>query len=309
MLVPVIGLVQVGLQARADRYTYLPHIGLYIALTWAVADFSRRWRYRSGILTTAAVAIIVALSVLAYKQTAYWKNSGTLFTRTLAVTSNNSIAEQNLEYFLLERHQFDAAKPHLENALKIWPDYRHGKMDSRNAWVHCGLGRVLTESGKTREGMDEYQKALALLPDNAVIHDEIGRTCARNGDLENAIVNWEKSLALAPDTVLTLEQLAWLLATCPDAGFRNGARAVQLAQRADQLSNGSDPGIIRALAAAYGEVGRFDRAIAEAKRALEIARARRNSALADALQLDLDLYQMGFPCRNYPSRDLPQEWH
>src|SRR5439155_11515860 len=92
MLVPVIGIIQVGTQARADRYTYLPHIGLYLLVTWAVSDFSASWRHRREILTTAAATVIVVLTWCAWIQTSYWKNSESLWRHTLAVTGNNAVA-------------------------------------------------------------------------------------------------------------------------------------------------------------------------------------------------------------------------
>ena len=301
MLVPVIGLVQVGVQAaRADRYTYLPHIGLYIAGTWAVADLSMRWHYRHEILTAVGTAVVCLFAACAQIQTSYWKDSRTLWTRTLAVTSNNAIAHLGLGYLLLEDRQFDAAMSHLQTALKIWPDYGRGKTNPHNGSVHYAMGRVLTETGHVRESIAEYQKAVALQSDDAIIHDELGRALSRNGDIENAIAHWEKSLAIAPRRVPTLNDVALYLATCSDARYRNGTRAVQLAQLADQLSSGTDPVIVRTLAAAYAEEGRFDRAISEAERALKLARAQSNSPLATNLGFDIDLYRMNFPRRNKP---------
>src|SRR5260370_17360465 len=101
MLVPVIGLVQVGWQGHADRYTYLPQIGLYFLLTWAVADLTAGWRRQRDIWSASAAVIISALSWLACTQTSYWRDSETLFTPPLAVTSNNDVAENNLGIVLL----------------------------------------------------------------------------------------------------------------------------------------------------------------------------------------------------------------
>ena len=301
MLLPVIGLVQVGLQARADRYTYLPHIGLYLAITWLVLALSKQWPYRQEILTATGTAVVGLLAATAHNQTSYWKNSRTIWTRTLAVTSNNAIAHQSLGYRLLEDREFDAAMSHLQAAIKIWPDYGNSKTNLQNAPVHYAMGRVLTETGHVRESISQYEKALTLRPNDAVVHDELGRALARDGQMENAIAHWEKSLAIAPRRVPTLNDVALYLATCSDARYRNGTRAVQLAQLADQLSSGTDPVIVRTLAAAYAEEGRFDRAINEAERALKLARAQSNSPLANNLGFDIDLYRMNFPRRQWDS--------
>ena len=139
------------------------------------------------------------------------------------------------------------------------------------------MGRVLTETGHVRESISEYEKALIPRPNDAVVHDELGRALARDGQMENAIAHWEKSLAIAPRRVPTLNDVALYLATCSDARYRNGTRAVQLAQLADQLSGGKNP-VIRTLAAAYAECGRFDGAIEATERALQLAIAERDPA-------------------------------
>src|SRR6266699_2024665 len=121
MLVPVIGIVQVGAQARADRYTYLPQIGLYLIATWAIADLSVSWRYRRQILAVAATIVIAALAWLAWIQNTYWRDSETIWTRTLAVTSHNDFGHARLADLLLRRDRIDEAISHSEEALRIRP--------------------------------------------------------------------------------------------------------------------------------------------------------------------------------------------
>src|SRR5438094_8510618 len=114
MLVPVIGLVQVGEQAYADRYTYLPHIGLFLVLAWSVADLSARCRLRRRFAAAVAVTVIIAFASCALMQTTYWRDSETLWTHTLAVTSNNDIAHNNLGYLCVERGEQSKAISHCE---------------------------------------------------------------------------------------------------------------------------------------------------------------------------------------------------
>ena len=140
MLVPVIGIVQVGVQARADRYTYLPQIGLYLLLTWAAADLCAGWRHRRVVLGGCATVILVALIFCARTQTAYWRNSETLWTHTLACTSDNVIAHNNLGNALLQKGKVDEAIAHFQKALQIKPDY---------AEAHYNLGNALLQKGKS----------------------------------------------------------------------------------------------------------------------------------------------------------------
>src|SRR5258708_27991025 len=109
MLLPVIGIVEVGLQGHADRYTYLPHVGLYIALTWLVSDVPRSLPHRKEILAIVGGGIVIVLSACAWKQTTYWRSSETLWTHTLAVTTDNDLALTNLRPSLIDRRQLDDA--------------------------------------------------------------------------------------------------------------------------------------------------------------------------------------------------------
>src|SRR5438477_6100487 len=151
MLVPVIGLVQVGWQGHADRYTYLPQIGLYIAVTWATTDFTRSWHFQRKALGAVAVLIVGALSCRAWLQTSYWRNSETLFTRALAVTSNNDVALNNLGIIFLDKGQLDEAISKLQAAIDLRP---------ANAPAHDNLAKALLKKGQVAEAMVHYRKFL-----------------------------------------------------------------------------------------------------------------------------------------------------
>src|SRR5437660_12425470 len=122
MLVPVIGLVQVGWQGHADRYTYLPQIGLYILIAWSVTDFTASWRHHREILGAVAAVIIGALSWQAWIQTSCWRDSETLFTHALAVTTNNDVAENNLGIVFLGQGKLDEAISLLQSAADLRTD-------------------------------------------------------------------------------------------------------------------------------------------------------------------------------------------
>jgi len=141
MLVPVIGLVQVGWQGHADRYTYLPQIGLYIAGSWALADLSVSWRPRRMVLGAAALFVIGALSCGAWIQASYWRDSETLFTHALAVTKNNDVAENNLGIIFLQKGQLDEAISRLQAAIDLRPE---------NGPAHDNLAKAFLQKGRWR---------------------------------------------------------------------------------------------------------------------------------------------------------------
>jgi tetratricopeptide (TPR) repeat protein len=384
MLLPVVGIIQVGGQAHADRYTYLPQIGIYMAVTWMVAE----WRVSRAALGGLMAGVLAVLMVCAWKQTAYWQDSETLWTHALACTTGNYAAHYNLGVALDQEGREDEASAHFQKALEIKPDY---------AEAYYGLGMALDRRGRLNEAIAEYQKALEIKPDLAEAHNNLGVALRKNGRvdeaitqyqialqinpchaeaqfnlgnalgqkgrLDDAIIHYQEALQIRPDyadaqfnlgnvlmqkgqadeaithlqkaleinpnnarihlnlglcfyrlgrmddalsqyqTALHIEpadpaaqnDLAWLLATCPQASLRNGDKAVQLARQANELSGGKNPVILGTLAAACAEAGRFSEAVETAQRALQLAGAQSNTRLAAQLQSELKLYQAGTP--------------
>ncbi len=490
MLVPVIGIVQMGLQARADRYIYLPQIGLYVLLTWGAADLCAGWRHRRVVLGSLAAIVIASLSVDSCLQTAYWRNSESLWTHTLACTSDNFIAHNNLGNALLQKGKVEEAIAHFQKALQINPNYAEAHYNLGNVLLHKGsvdeaiihyqralqikpdyaedcynlgaalikrgsvddaianyrmalqikpnfaeahynLGNVLLQKGNLDEAIAHYQRALQINPDNAETHynfgiallqkgnldeaiahfqkalqiapgyaeahynlgnallkkgsvneaithyqkalqikpdfaethynlgnvllqkgnldeaiahyqkalqikpdfaeahnnlgnallqegnvdeaiahfqkalqitpdlakahNNLGNALLRKGNVDDAIAHYQRALQITPDFAEAQKSLAWVLATCPQASLRNGNKAVELAQRANQLTGDGNPVVLGTLAAAYAEAGRFPEAMATAQRALQLADARSNTSLAEALRSQLKLYQAGLP--------------
>jgi protein O-mannosyl-transferase len=424
MLVPMIGLVQIGAHCRADRYTYLPQIGLAVALVWGAASAAasrprRRWAY-----ATAAVPALWLLIGCAWQQTSHWRDSETLWNRALACTSRNHVAHNDLGIALARRGEAAAAISHYRKALEIAPDF---------ADAHYNLALALADGGKSSEAIDHFEKALARDPDFAAVHNHLGRLLARcgrpaeaaahlrqalkidpdsahahnnsgnllaaQGHIAEAIVHYQKALeidprfaeahfnlgvalagrghvdeaaahyrqALAaqpdlvdahynlgailarrgqtgeavahferavagnpdhvnarynlglllhqqgktaealrqwreaiqrqPNDAEILNQLAWTLATAPEASLRRGTEAIALARRANQLCNDREPIVLRTLAAAYAEAGQFAEAVQVAQRAVPLASARGDAALVKSLQAQIGLYQAGSPYR------------
>jgi len=289
MLIPVIGLVQVGWQGHADRYTYLPQIGLYLAGTWAFADLTASWRRRRVLLIAAAPLVVAALSCSASIQTSYWRNSETLFTHALAVTKHNDVAENNLGIIFLQNGQLDDAISRLQAAIDLRPE---------NGPAHNNLAKALLQKGRVAEAMVHYRKFLEIEPENVEARNILGTALIQQGRIREAIEQWQDALAIEPENGNAASNLAWVFATCPDDSIRDGRRAVELAEKALRISGGKIPMIFRVLAAAYAEDGRFSQAIESAQRGADLATSQSNSGLAAELQSNIALYKAGTPLRD-----------
>ena len=289
MLVPVIGLVQVGWQGHADRYTYLPQIGLYIAVTWGVTDLTHSWRFQRMALGVAALIVVGALSWRGRLQTSYWRDSETLFTHALAVTSNNDVALNNLGIIFLDKGQLDDAISKLQAAIDLRPE---------NAPAHDNLAKALLKKGQVTEAMVHYRKFLELEPASVEARNTLGTALIQQGHVREAMDLWQESLAIQPENGNAASNLAWVFATCPEDSIRDGTRAAELGETALRISGGKIPMIYKVLAAAYAENGRFADAVETAKRGAELATTQGNPALATELESNLALYQSGTPLRD-----------
>ncbi len=288
MLVPVIGIVQVGSQAYADRYTYLPLIGVMIALVWlgvdvvAVAQNRRSAsppkRQRTGAVQDAgapslppgnaerlgvrqssgallAVLSLVLLAGLAWRtrtQLPFWKDTRALFSHALALAPNSVQALYGLGATLVDAGQLDEGKRLLERAIELKPAYPEA------------LGTM----AMTLDGQGKYAEAIRF---------------------------YRAALKAQPNQEGVLNNLAWLLASCPDAAFRNGPEAVRLATRACELTGFTRPLLIGTLAAAQAEAGNFQAAIATAQRAEALATALRLEDVAARNRELIQLYRQGQP--------------
>lgn len=458
-MLPVIGFIQAGAQAHADRYTYLPLIGIGLMVTWAAADWAAERRQRRLILMIAALAVLGGLTAAAWRQTTFWRDSTSLWSHTVECTSGNPVAHNNLgtalvqnghvedaitqyqkalaldpDYDLahnnlggafLQKGQSDDAVVHYQRALEITPDYadahngmgtallhkgqvdaavahyrkalefkpddadasynlgsaflqkgsvdeavahyqkalnfkpdyaeahhslgnvflQKGDMDeamthyqkaleitphharAQNnlgtvflrkrqaddaithflaaleinpdyAEAHNNLGEALLQKGRTDEAIAHYQRALELKPEYADAHYNLGNGLLQKGQIQDALGHYESAIKINPTALGAQNNLAWVLATGPEASLRNGTRAVELAQEASRLSGGSHPVVLHTLAAAQAEAGRFAEAAETAGRALSLAVAQGDAALADAIRNERSLYLSGRPMRD-----------
>jgi protein O-mannosyl-transferase len=266
LLFPVLGIFQAGLQARADRFTYLPHIGISIAVTWTIADLTQRWRNQRAVVSPVALCVIVVLAICAWKQTTCWRDSISLWSSALTVTSNNQVAHQDLAAALWDRGQISESRAHSRSA----------------AIIHA-------------------QMAVRDYPFDIQKRDDLGILLIRSGDIRGAIEQWETSLRIDPASGNALNNLAWVLATDPDDSIRNGERAVKLAEKAVALPGGETPMVLRTLAAACAESGDWQKATATAQRAADLADQQGNSSLAQTLRHEIELYRTGTPYRESPA--------
>jgi tetratricopeptide (TPR) repeat protein len=285
-LVPVIGLVQVGEQAMADRYTYLPSIGFFILIAWGAEEFARRNKLLERLTTAAALCALAALLGATRTQTRCWQNTETLFRQAVAATRDNPTAQEALGSTLSETGNLPEAERHCLEALRLRPDFTEAEI---------AYATILARQGRFAEARPRLAEVLRRNPRDANDHFSLAQALNLIGDTIQAIAQYREGLRLKPDHSDALNNLAWIRAAHANPAFRDGEEAVRLAQRACELTRYQRPIMIGTLAAAYAEAGRFDEAIATAQKARALAAASGEKALADKNQRLLELYQAHQP--------------
>jgi tetratricopeptide (TPR) repeat protein len=254
-LVPVIGLVQVGQQAMADRYMYIPLIGLAVALAWGAAALAPRFVFAGRLLPAAGVLAVVACAWLGAKQVAWWRDNATLFARALAVTRDNAVAHNNLGVSLVDEQRFDEAESHFTEAVRLKPNYADALVNLGISWdrkgrreeafelfetaartrptalAHYNLGNLLLRQGKVDEAGRQFAAALRLKPSLAQAWYNLGIVYARQGKAGPAAEAYRSALALKPGYTDVHLSLGALL-----AGQRDFDRALPHFQEAIRLA-------------------------------------------------------------------------
>jgi Flp pilus assembly protein TadD len=285
-LVPVIGLVQVGEQAMADRYTYLPSIGLFVLISWGAEELARRSKLLNLLTGSACLCAIAALLAATRAQMLYWQDSETLFRHAAAVTEDNPTAQENFASALSEAGKLDEAEQHCLVALRLDPNFTIAEIT---------YATIAARRGRLAEAHARLAEVLRKNPRDASAHFSLAQAFNLSGDTARAIDQYREGLHLKPDTPDGLNNLAWTRATHSNPAFRKGHEAVQLAQRACELTGYQRPIMIGTLAAAYAEAGQFDEAIATAQKARALALASGQKDLAAKNQKLLELYQAHQP--------------
>jgi len=188
-LIPVIGLVQIGAQANADRYTYLPMIGLLILTVWGASDLATRLKLGRILTLSAAGAVLAVLTIAGYNQASYWRDSITLFTRTIAVTQNNWMAHNSLGSALKDAGRLEESFESYRKSIRIRPYFVE---------AHNNLGVALNAAGRRQEAADSFRTALSLKADYAEAHDNLGVVLAQQGMLSEALQHLTRALELRP---------------------------------------------------------------------------------------------------------------
>lgn len=254
-LVPVIGLVRQGDQAMADRFTYLPAIGLYVMVAWGACSMPAA-RRATPALVAGAVTTLAACLAVTTAQIAHWRNSLTLFGHAVAVTRDNHVAHTNLGIALDERGRHAEAMEHYARAVAIAPRY---------AKAHLNYGRALAQTGRGTDAEAEYAEAARLDPGSAPAAYNLGLARAERGALDDAIAEYRRALALDPRHAKAANNLGWALAAKGDH-----EAAIAAYERALAV----DPTMVAAhnnLAVTLADLGRLDEAIAHATTATQLA--------------------------------------
>jgi tetratricopeptide (TPR) repeat protein len=326
----VIGLVQIGIQARADRYMYLPLIGLSILVAWSASDLAERWRIHRTALAGVAVCVLVALGTTAWIQTATWRNTEMLYRQALSATDGNYLAYRALGSELLSQQRFDEAEQNFEAAVRLAPGWSAPRL---------GLADVAMARGQTREALHTYEdelkrnpantdaagryglalglegryaearvqldRALEVNSGNAELHRAMADVEAALGNPRASVRHGREALRLRPEYTEAANNLAWTLATCHDPTIRNPSEAIQLIEKI-ALASG-EAWLLDTLAAAYAAAGNFELAVSTASRAASAA----DDVDAREIRDHLSLYRSGRPFiaadPRAPDRDLRRD--
>jgi Flp pilus assembly protein TadD len=222
-LVPVIGIVQVGLQARADRYTYLPLIGLFIMAAWGISELSKNWRYRKEVLLASSTVILICLCIVTWTQVQYWQNGITLFEHALNVTDNNYLAYHNRGAIYANLGNYRQAIGDFDKAIEIRPKYTEAyynrgisywhlgnemqaigdfdkaiEINPKNAEIYYSRGNVYAALGNEMQAIGDFDKAIEINPNHAGIYYNRGNAYAALGNYRQAIWDFNKSIEIMP---------------------------------------------------------------------------------------------------------------
>ena len=202
-LVPVIGLVQVGGQAMADRYHYLPSIGLFVIIVFGIVELAAAWRIGRGTVAFAGGTVLFIFACLTAFQVTRWRDSVTLFEHTLSVTSSNLPIQYNLGHVLGQQRKYDEARSHFAEALRIKPDFFDALIN---------MGMTLSEQGRPAEAVGYFERALRVAPDSSKAHTQLALALVKQDKKTEALREFRRALELAPQDADVRANLGLMLA-------------------------------------------------------------------------------------------------
>jgi len=276
----------------ADHFQYLPIVGIIAPISAGTALLlnraGRRWQQllRYGFSGT----LLVTLASLSWMESHVFRDSTTCYRAVAKCNPSSWAAHINLGFEALGRGSTEEATADFQTVLETNPDN-----PSARKRAHLALSGILLTTGQTDEAIAQLEKALQIDPRYAEAHGNLGNAFLHKGHPREAIAEYRRSLEIAPRSAGIQSNLAWVLATSPDASLRNGTEAVFFAQQAEHLAGGTNPQILRVLAAAYAENGQFSDAIKTTQRALQLFGGQKPNAYIRMLQDELALYETGLP--------------
>ncbi len=287
-LFPVLGFFDQGFyhySLVADHWQYFSMVGAVALAVAAVDTIGRRAGERWRCLRTAVgTAVLVALAAATWSRSTVYADNETLWRDNLAKNPNAYVAHENLGVALVEAGQPDAGMKEFQQALRIAPD---------EPSVHNSIALILADRGRTQEALAHYQEALRLRPNYSDAHCGLAVLLASQGRISEAMAHDREALRLNPWHADACNNLAWLLATREESTPQDRAWAVQLASRALQSVGHPQASYLDTLAAACAATGRFQEALADAQKAIDLARAAGQAALADQIEARARLYRDG----------------
>ena len=284
MLVPVIGLVEVGLQARADRYMYLPIAGLALMAGFGADAASRGAPRARAALAVAASAALLLLAALSREQLEHWRDSASVYHRAVAVTEGNYVAHYGLAGVLAGAGDWEGARRELGLALRANPGW---------LLAHLRLAEVEIAAGAPERALEIYRGLLEQRPGDAGLHESLAGAALRAGEPRLALEHYGRAAEALGPASSAARDLVWLLATHPDAELRDPARALDLARRGLEASPGREPRWLDALAAAHAEAGDRAAALRLGEEATVLADAAGERQRADEIRARLARYRQG----------------
>ncbi len=321
MLVPVIGLVQVGGAQIADRYSYLPSVGIFIIVTFAALDLAARWQVSGKILGVLGTAVLLACVMTMENQLRHWHNNVSLFQHALAVTTDNDVARNNLGVALEQQNRLAEAAEQFRAAAQLEPDRYQGlhnlanvldrlgrhdealvqhhaavKIDPSVQFLHHTLGLALNSASQKDEALKEFFEAARLDAHYPWPHIEIAKIYLQQDRGGEAVEELRAAVRIAPNDVEILTYTAQVLAASDNAAIRDGNSAFALAAKANLLTSGRSPATLDVLGMACAELGKFDEAQMAAQSALEVAAALKLNKI-EPIQQRIELYKNHQPWR------------
>jgi tetratricopeptide (TPR) repeat protein len=336
-LVPVIGLVQVGKAAMADRYTYFPLVGVFIAVAFGVRDLANRFHFPKAAVAAAAALTLALCLILTENQLRCWHDSESLFVHALAVTTeDNPYARINYGVALEEKGRLVEALVQYREAARLAPDnvevrynignlldkmgqpeealpelFKAVQLNPKLPSLRDALGAVLVELGRFDEALDQFAEAARLDPAYPAAHFNMGKALLKQGRDAGALDEFRAALRLDPDNFQILAYTAHVLAADDHPQIRDGKTALVLAARANTLTDGAQPFVLDALGMACAETGDFTNAQEVTQRAIDLATAGQMKKI-EPLQQRLQLYKNHQPWResflatNAPAKEIPR---